>query len=251
MLRSFEFASDLGFDIYAVDTGFVRPEFDASYIVANRNKAGTGLEMSLAVIDVGPNAAVSRILQTIQELGCQSTQVAYLILTHIHLDHAGGAGLLMQKCPNAKLIVHPRGARHMIDPSALIASALAVHGKDHVDQEYGRILPIPATRVIETFDGLKIDLDGRVLECFATPGHAKPSVSATPLEKPGVAGPTDGLRRSPAAGRGVLRSKHSRALQAAAGRCGGRGLGALCRDDGPTHYEGRVSPGRGNIHGFM
>ena len=80
MLRSFEFASDLGFDIYAVDTGFVRPEFDASYIVANRNKAGTGLEMSLAVIDVGPNAAVSRILQTIQELGCQSTQVAYLIL---------------------------------------------------------------------------------------------------------------------------------------------------------------------------
>ena len=173
MQRSFEFASDLGFDIYAVDTGFVRPEFDASYIVANRNQAGTGLEMSLAVIDVGPNAAVSRILQTIQELGCQSTQVAYLILTHIHLDHAGGAGLLMQECPNAKLIVHPRGARHMIDPSALIASALAVHGQEHVDQEYGQILPIPATRVIESFDGLKIDLGSRVLECFATPGHAK------------------------------------------------------------------------------
>ena len=133
---SFRYASDLGEGVYAVDTGFVRPQFDASYIVTQRAPSSE----RIAVIDTGTNYSVPRILATLSDLECTPEQVDFIILTHVHLDHAGGAGKLMQACPNAQLVVHPRGAKHMIDPTQLRAGAVGVYGEETVEKVYGTLL---------------------------------------------------------------------------------------------------------------
>jgi glyoxylase-like metal-dependent hydrolase (beta-lactamase superfamily II) len=166
---SFRYASDVGDGIYAVDTGFVRPQFDASYIITQRAPSSE----RIAIVDTGTNYSVSRILATISDLECGPDQVDYVILTHVHLDHAGGAGKLMQACPNAQLVVHPRGAKHMINPSALRAGAVSVYGEAVVEKDYGQLIPVPAERVIEASEDMMINLAGRMLICFETPGHAK------------------------------------------------------------------------------
>jgi glyoxylase-like metal-dependent hydrolase (beta-lactamase superfamily II) len=151
--------------IYTIDTGFVRPQFDAAYLLVHQ---GHG-----AFIDCGTNHAVPRLLQALSEAGIGAAQVGWLILTHVHLDHAGGAGELMAQLPQARLVVHPRGARHMIDPSQLWAGALAVYGEEVMEKAYGRLRPVPAERVVEAPDHFIVDLAGRPLYCLDTPGHAK------------------------------------------------------------------------------
>jgi glyoxylase-like metal-dependent hydrolase (beta-lactamase superfamily II) len=151
--------------IHTIDTGFVRPQFDAAYLVVENGRG--------AFIDCGTNFAVPRMLAALDEVGMAAADVDWLILTHVHLDHAGGAGELIARLPNAKLVVHPRGARHMIDPSILWAGASAVYGEAVMEQTYGRLRPIPAGRVIEAPDGHVVDLAGRPLQCIDTPGHAK------------------------------------------------------------------------------
>jgi glyoxylase-like metal-dependent hydrolase (beta-lactamase superfamily II) len=98
--------------------------------------------------------------------------VDYVIATHVHLDHAGGAGLLMQQLPNARLVVHHRGARHLVDPARLIGSATGVYGAAEIERSYGTLVPVPAHRVVETHDGMTIELAGRPLRFLDTPGHA-------------------------------------------------------------------------------
>ena len=166
---SFRYADDLGDGVYAVDTGFIRSQFDACYIVTQRAPSSE----RIAIIDTGTNYSVPRILASLSDLECKPEEVDYILLTHVHLDHAGGAGSLMQACPNAKLVVHPRGSRHMIDPTLLRAGAVAVYGEDVVQRDYGQLVPIEAHRVIEASDGLMINLAGRILTCIDTPGHAK------------------------------------------------------------------------------
>ena len=151
--------------IHAIDTGFVRPRFDAAYLVVENGRG--------AFIDCGTNFAVPRMLEALDGAGLAPADVDWLILTHVHLDHAGGAGELIAQLPNARLVVHPRGARHMIDPSALWAGASAVYGEAVMEQTYGRLRPVPAERVIEAPDGHMVDLAGRPLRCLDTPGHAK------------------------------------------------------------------------------
>jgi glyoxylase-like metal-dependent hydrolase (beta-lactamase superfamily II) len=151
--------------IHTIDTGFVRPRFDAAYLVVENGRG--------AFIDCGTNFAVPRMLAALDEAGISAAEVDWLILTHVHLDHAGGAGELIARLPNAKLVVHPRGARHMIDPSALWAGASAVYGEAVMEQTYGRLRPIAADRVIEAPDGHVVELAGRPLRCIDTPGHAK------------------------------------------------------------------------------
>ena len=112
----FKLMAHLG--IHTIDTGFVRPQFDAAYLVVHDGRG--------AFIDCGTNHAVPHLLSALAEADIDASQVDWLILTHVHLDHAGGAGELMTHLPNARLVVHPRGARHMIDPSQLWAGALAV-----------------------------------------------------------------------------------------------------------------------------
>ncbi|MEO8809302.1 MAG: MBL fold metallo-hydrolase [Rhodanobacter sp.] len=151
--------------IHTIDTGFVRPGFDAAYLVV---EGGRG-----AFIDCGTNHSVPRMLEALETAGLDMADVDWLILTHVHLDHAGGAGELIAHLPNARLLVHPRGARHMIDPSKLWSGASAVYGEAVMEREYGRLRPVPAERVVEAIDGHEIEIAGRVLRALDTPGHAK------------------------------------------------------------------------------
>jgi glyoxylase-like metal-dependent hydrolase (beta-lactamase superfamily II) len=151
--------------ITVVDTGFVRPCFDASFLIVENGHA--------AFVETGPNSAVPRLLAALEAQGLGRDAVDYVIPTHVHLDHAGGAGLLMQHLPRAKLVIHPRGARHMIDPSLLMEGVRAVYGAEVAMRDYGELAPIPAERVITTSDGMVIELAGRALRFADTPGHAR------------------------------------------------------------------------------
>jgi glyoxylase-like metal-dependent hydrolase (beta-lactamase superfamily II) len=156
---------DLPHGVTVVDTGFVRPQFDASYLLIENGRA--------AFIDTGPNEAVPRLLAALEAHGLDRTDVDYVIPTHVHLDHAGGAGLLMREAPRAKLVIHPRGARHMVDPSGLMAAVRAVYGDEIAARDYGELVPVPAERVVTTSDGMVIELGGRPLRFMDTPGHAR------------------------------------------------------------------------------
>ena len=156
--------SDFGHGISAIDTGFFRPQFDASHLIVENGRA--------AFVDTGTNYSVPRLLDELhaRQLGVEA--VDYVILTHVHLDHAGGAGLLMRALPNARAVIHARGVRHMVDPSALIAGATAVYGAEEIRRSYGELVPIPAGRIDTASDGHVVDLAGRRLLCLDTPGHA-------------------------------------------------------------------------------
>jgi glyoxylase-like metal-dependent hydrolase (beta-lactamase superfamily II) len=159
------FYQRLDHGITVVDTGFVRPSFDASYLLVESGRA--------AFIETGPNSAVPRLLAALEAQGLERDAVDYVIPTHIHLDHAGGAGLLMSKLPRAKLIIHPRGARHMADPSVLVEGARAVYGREVADRDYGELVSVPAERIVTTEEGMVIELGGRPLRFADTPGHAR------------------------------------------------------------------------------
>ncbi|MFN7693929.1 MAG: MBL fold metallo-hydrolase [Burkholderiales bacterium] len=155
----------LGHGIYAIDTGFQRPRFDAAYLLVDEGRA--------AFIDAGTNFAVPRLLEALAALGLSPKEVDYVIPTHVHLDHAGGIGLLMQSLPSATLICHPRGLRHMVDPSQLWASATAVYGIEEMQRSYGELVPVPADRARASSDEMLLQLGGRTLRFIDTPGHAK------------------------------------------------------------------------------
>ena len=151
--------------IHTIDTAFQRDHFDAAYLMVENGRG--------AFIDCGTNHSVPHLLATLQQVGLQPENVDWLLVTHVHLDHAGGAGALMERLPNARLVVHPRGAPHMIDPSRLIAGATAVYGEEEMMRSYGRILAVPDARVVIAEDGHRVDLNGRELLCVDTPGHAR------------------------------------------------------------------------------
>jgi glyoxylase-like metal-dependent hydrolase (beta-lactamase superfamily II) len=151
--------------ISAIDSGYQRPRLDAIHLVVEGGRA--------AVIDAGVNSSVPRVLDALRAKRLTPGQVDYVILTHIHLDHAGGAGLLLSQLPNAMLTVHPRGARHIADPGKLIASTIAVYGAEESRRTYGNIVPVPRERIIETPHGSSLKLNGREFVFFDTPGHAR------------------------------------------------------------------------------
>ena len=160
-----DFLEDLGHGIYAIDTGFQRPRFDAAYLVVEQGRA--------AFIDTGTNHAVPRLLAALSALGLTPAAVDWVIPTHVHLDHAGGVGLLLQSLPAARVLVHPRGLRHLVDPKALWLGALAVYGEDEMQRSYGQLVPVPAERAEASHDGQVIALAGRPLRLIDTPGHAR------------------------------------------------------------------------------
>jgi len=155
--------------ISAVDTGFFRPRFDASHLLVENGRA--------AFIDVGTNHSVPLLLAALEEKQIPREAVDFVILTHVHLDHAGGAGALLRELPNARAVVHPRGVRHMVDPSQLIAGATAVYGAEEIQRSYGTLVPIAAERVVTAADGHVVNLAGRELLCIDTPGHARHHLS--------------------------------------------------------------------------
>ena len=151
--------------IVALDSGMFRSLMAACYLLETDD--------ALALIEVGSNASVERILKVLQSRGRSPDEVSHIIVTHVHLDHAGGAGELMARLPNAQLVVHPRGARHMIDPSMLEASARGIYGDEAFDAMYGTLRPVPAERVITMEDGDSLLVGRRPLFFMDTPGHAR------------------------------------------------------------------------------
>ena len=151
-------------NIYAIETGLYRHGLAACYLVREADR--------LALVDTGTAHTTPHLLQFIADLGLTPAHVDWIIPTHVHLDHAGGSGDLMAACPGARLVVHPKGAPHMIDPSRLAAGASAVYGAEGFAKDYKHLLPVPASRVILAEDGMEIDLAGRKLVFLDTPGHA-------------------------------------------------------------------------------
>lgn len=156
---------DYGEGIHAMDSGYERPLLAAIHLIVEDGK--------VAFVDTGSNDSLPRALQALERLGLGPDAVDYVILTHVHLDHAGGAGRYMQAFPQARLVVHPRGAPHMVDPSALVAGVTAVYGEDYVQRVYGEIVPVPSSRIIEAPEGARLYMGKRELEFFDTPGHAR------------------------------------------------------------------------------
>lgn len=157
--------NDVGHGITAIDTGFIGPLFDASHLILENGRA--------AFVDTGVNDSVPNLLAALRHQDIDVADVDYVFLTHVHLDHAGGAGQLMQRLPNARAVLHPRGAPHMIDPAKLIRGSIAVYGEQPYFEMYGEILPIKEDRVIVAADEQAFDLGGRQLRCLYTEGHAR------------------------------------------------------------------------------
>jgi len=156
---------DLGYDITCIDTGYGRPMLAACYMLEANGR--------LAFVDCGTSHTLERALEVIKSKGYTAEQVDYVIPTHVHLDHAGGAGAMMAAFSNARLVIHPRGAAHMIDPAKLIAGVKAVYGEQGYQKHFGELVPVPADRVIEAGDGYELDMGGRKLSFIDTPGHAR------------------------------------------------------------------------------
>ena len=150
--------------ITAIDTDYVRPQLDASHLLVDHGRA--------AFVDTGTTLSVPNLLAALDARGIGRDQVDWVLTTHVHLDHAGGAGELMRHLPNARCATHPRGARHLVDPAKLVAGSIAVYGEDRYRELYGDIVPVAEDRMFVPGDGERISVGRRNLELIHTPGHA-------------------------------------------------------------------------------
>ena len=150
--------------ISSIDTLYVRPALDASHLVVHGGRA--------AFVDTGTTQSVPQLLAALDSKGIARSAVDWVFLTHIHLDHAGGAGALLRLLPNARAVVHPRGAAHLVDPTKLIAATRQVYGDAVYERLYGELVPIPSERLVVTDDGMTLELAGRSFRFLHTPGHA-------------------------------------------------------------------------------
>lgn len=150
--------------VVTIDCNYVAPELACAYLICEGDRA--------AFVENNTSHALPLLMKALKEHGYSPEQVEYAIITHVHLDHAGGSGSLMRKCPNAKLLAHPKAARHVIDPSRLIASAQKVYGEEVFAKLYGEILPVPEERVRIMEDGESLQFGSRVLKFIHTRGHA-------------------------------------------------------------------------------
>lgn len=151
--------------VIVIDADFHREHMAACYLVE--------AESAVAFIEVGTNSSTPRLMKVLEHRGWQPEDVRYVIVTHVHLDHAGGAGSLMQLLPNATLLVHPYGARHMIDPAKLEAGSRVVYGDEMFERIYGVLVPVDANRVRIMADDTNIEFGNRRLRFIDTPGHAR------------------------------------------------------------------------------
>jgi len=151
--------------IVAIDTEYVCSLRDASHLIVESGRA--------AYVDTGVNSSVPLLLDALAQQDLDVADVDYVILTHVHLDHAGGAGQLMQHLPNARCVVHRYGARHMVDPTKLMAGTEAVYGRAKTERVYGQIEPIDEKRIVIPEDEQWFALNGRPLQTINTEGHAR------------------------------------------------------------------------------
>jgi glyoxylase-like metal-dependent hydrolase (beta-lactamase superfamily II) len=161
--------------IVPVDCNYVQESFAASYLLVGEDADG----MRGFFVECNTNFAIPYLKEAAMKEGISPDRVDGLVITHVHLDHAGGAGLFLQEFPNAKLYAHPRAAKHAIDPTKLVASATQVYGQEFMDRLYGKILPCPANRVVVLEDGHAIEWSsvGATLPTKHVRGHANHHVA--------------------------------------------------------------------------
>ena len=164
--------------IYAFDAGYMRPLLAAIHLIESDGR--------IAFVDTANYEVMPQALAALAARGLGPESVDYVILTHIHLDHAGGAGVMMEAFPNARLVVHPRGARHMIEPTKLMAGVEGVYGRERARKMYGKLLPISAERIIEAHDSTVLRLGSRELLCIDAPGHAKHHIAIVDRQSTGI-----------------------------------------------------------------
>jgi len=154
----------LGHGVYHLDAFYFRPGIASLYCVIQGDE--------VAIIETGTSHSLPYVEKFLSDLSVEPEQVKYIIPTHVHLDHAGGAGLMMQSFQHAKLVIHPRGARHMIDPTRLVAATKEVYGEKLFDKIYGEIPAIDEERIIVAQHETTISLKDREFLIVDTPGHA-------------------------------------------------------------------------------
>ena len=164
--------------IFAFDAGYMRPLLAAIHMIESDGR--------IAFVDTANYEVMPQALAALAARGLGPESVDYVILTHIHLDHAGGAGVMMEAFPNARLVVHPRGARHMIEPTKLMAGVEGVYGQERARKMYGKLLPISAERIIEAHDNTVLKLGSRELLCIDAPGHARHHIAIVDRQSSGI-----------------------------------------------------------------
>jgi glyoxylase-like metal-dependent hydrolase (beta-lactamase superfamily II) len=145
-----------------------RTKVTSAYLVAAREPA---------LVETGPTTSSQSVLAGLRSLGLGPDDLAHIVVTHIHLDHAGGVGRLAARFPAATVWVHERGAPHLADPTKLVASAARVYGEARMAELFGPVDPVPSERLVAIDDGDSISLGDRRLEVMYTPGHASHHVS--------------------------------------------------------------------------
>lgn len=163
-----------------------KPERTGTYVID---------EKELTIVETGPSPSVKYVKKGLDLLGFSLKEVKYIIVTHVHLDHAGGVGLLIKECPNAQVVVHPKGARHLADPKRLAAGARAVYG-DSFAELFDPIVPVPEERLLIKGEGDELEIGPTcTLEFLDTPGHAKHHFSIyDPVSNGIFTGDTVGIR---------------------------------------------------------
>src|SRR5439155_9605752 len=125
-----------------------------------------------ALVETGPTASLPAVLAGLSALGVGPDDLAHVVVSHIHLDHAGGAGALLERFPRATLWVHARGAPHLVEPARLVASTIRSYGQEAVDTMFGPVTPVPSERLRGLAEGDRIELGGRHLQAVDAPGHS-------------------------------------------------------------------------------
>jgi glyoxylase-like metal-dependent hydrolase (beta-lactamase superfamily II) len=155
--------------ITAIDTFYGgRERYTAAYLLTADEPA---------IVETGPTTSLEPVAAGLDRLGIGARDLAHVVVTHIHLDHAGGVGAIAERYPRATIWVHERGAPHLVDPAKLVASAAMIYGSDRMASLFGDVRPVPADRIRALAGGETIELGGRSLVAWATPGHAKHQVA--------------------------------------------------------------------------
>ena len=157
-------ARQLAPDLWCLDLGFQgRAGVVAAYLVTHPH--------GHTLVETGPSSTLAALEAGVIAAGARISDVTQLLVTHVHLDHAGAGGTLLHRLPEARLFVHPRGVAHLVDPARLLLSATRIYG-DRMEQLWGDVDPCPPGRVIPLADGEEVQCGSRTLRALHTPGHA-------------------------------------------------------------------------------